>query len=352
MDKITLIPSAIVINDNIAYMFSQYVNLLYSYDLNKKETRLLSSIPEEEFFTVDLCAKMVLHSDYLVLVPLKAKKIWKYNLKTNEWHGIELKPLAPPDSLKFFQGIVYANKVMMTSCVYPSIVTLDLTSDSLEYHPEVCEYFSDYTEDKAFFRVDYVMKGNNVYLASCKTNVVVKINIDDYKCNFYEVGKKGNSYSGIAYDGKNFWLSPRKSLTIVKWDGIDGVEECNLPNGISSHIVNFLGVCVYKGNILLPGGYTDTLQLINKDFSMLECIAKKYNFFQSDCGEIRSCSLDGDVILEQSDVSVINFRCEISRSDFDEYLLLNSLNIKYPQSNYLYENKNVDLDLFCNYFVK
>ena len=94
------------------------------------------------------------------------------------------------------------------------------------------------------------------------------------------------------------------------------------------------------------------MRLINKDFSMLECIERNIIFFQNDCGEIILCSLEGDVILEQSDVSVINFRCEISKSDFDEYLLLNSLKFKYPQSNYIYENKNVDLNVFGNYFVK
>lgn len=71
----------------------------------KKEFRLLTSIPDEEFLTDYLCAKMLYHNNDLVLIPLRSKKIWRYNLKTNTWSGVYLKPLISSDGLNFSRNI-------------------------------------------------------------------------------------------------------------------------------------------------------------------------------------------------------------------------------------------------------
>ena len=347
MDKITLIPSAIVVKGHIAYMFSQYVNLLYLYDFEKKETRLLGSIPEEEFFMNDLCGKMLLYNDYIILVPLKAKKIWKYNLKTNEWHGIELRPMVSKNCFKFYQGLISGNKVVMIGCFYPSIVTLDLSSDKLEYHTEVFDFFSSCKSNDAFFRVDYAMVDRNIYLASCKTNVVAKINIDNYNCHFYEVGKKNNSYSGIAYDGENFWLSPRSSTTVVKWDGVESVYEFELSPTISSCRVNYMGIIAYQNAIIVPGYAAPTLQIVN---DKLEIIDNKYNIYQCNDNIVISGFGDGDVIFKKVDGNFVKIKCSIGRDVFNEYIR-KCLHKKIVINNNLVENRTIDLKYFIENFV-
>ena len=74
-------------------------------------------------------------------------------------------------------------------------------------------------------------------------NHVGRFNLDDYSWEWYSIGKEVYRYSGIAWDGKSFWLAPRYIGNIVKWNpDNDEYEEIVTDNR------NFLGVILTENS--------------------------------------------------------------------------------------------------------
>lgn len=241
-------------NNKIIFIAKNY-NLLCSYDLERREMEVLDSMPEEEICISRVGAKILAWKDELILSPMLADKIWRYNLNTKEWIGYPRKRIGDPSiSQDMFQAVLYDDKCFFIGSNYPAIVCLDLITDQVTYNTEPYQRLEKKKKEMkdSFFRCDYVQNGSAIYLASCLDNYVLRFQMSDGSYEWIKVGEEGNRYSGITKIGDDFWLAPRCNTNLVRWDGKSLVTEYELPEGFADHTLNFHG-CVYDGKqLILP----------------------------------------------------------------------------------------------------
>ncbi|HCL01163.1 MAG TPA: hypothetical protein DHW61_01910 [Lachnoclostridium phytofermentans] len=278
------------------FFIAKDINIICKMNIVSGEVLIVDSLPEEDLLGKRLGSKIVFYNDELFFAPMEAKKIWRYNLKNRSWKGYERKVIdnwSPRGEM--FQAICYKHKVFFVGAIYPAIIVLDLEKDELDYietpfakNKKIAEIKKD-----GYFRTDYVQIDNTIYLASCLTNEVIKFNLETYETVFIEVGAKDNCYAGIAYDGKEFYLAPRRVSPIVVWDGLKSYRELNLPNElISKDGCIFGGIVCKDGNTYLPACFQATSLIINTIDKEINNIVKKQYHFHKFIGEETYVSLD------------------------------------------------------------
>ena len=254
------------------------MNLVCSLNLETKETEIIGSIPQEYLFDYRLGAKIVSWQKKLIFIPLNADKIWIYCTRTKAWEGIELENRSEAEmSCKIFQATLYKDILYMFAYSYQSIIKIDLKDKKVTYFDEIFVYLKNKfgTSGMCYFHCDYAQKNSNIYLASCHANLVLKFDVATENYEWIEVGSKENKYSGIVWDGEYFWLVPRQSTAVVRWDGKDDVEEYDLPKEIKEMQGLFLGGVVLDNQIVFPGNKNKKTLILSKEDEMKMYFIKK-----------------------------------------------------------------------------
>lgn len=283
-DSALLIAEDCIQIDGKLLFVARDVNVIFSLDLKNGEIKLMDSIPEEDFFSNRLSAKIVRWKQQLLFVPFNAKKIWIYHQDTREWNGLLLKLVDNKDiPLKMFQAIPYQNKIFLVGSNYPAIVCVDMETEMLTYFDRVYDCLEDRRKDlgDCYVRCDYVQINDCFYMASALANKVLKFDMSNCQYLWAEVGNDTNRYSGIVWDGSNFWLAPRQNTAIVKWDGEREVAEYPLPSGFEKECIHFLGA-VYDGiQIIMPGMEgSKTIRFTEKYAEIPTVWSEQYSFYK------------------------------------------------------------------------
>ncbi|MCI8292073.1 MAG: hypothetical protein HFH53_00860 [Hespellia sp.] len=315
----------VVVNNRI-YFFSKYWNALYVVDLKTKTTELVSTMPEEKIWSRRLCAGIVYYNKKLILVPMLAKKIWVFDLESNQWLGIKRAFVTNEEVFhgEIFRAIVYQERLFLVGSNYPAIIRMDLNTYELEYLTEPYTFLRHLKiRNECYFRSDFCLNENRLLIASCVSNHVLSVNLDTFQFQWYEVGEKEFCYSGIAWDGENYWLSPRAGTPIIKWDGKDGVEYISLPETFDEKIYNFLGVQYQDEKLIFPGMLQDkTLTIDPYPSCKVHICEGQYSFYR--------CLEEGVVVFQRADglLQLKNlmrkeqhqFYCKVPYQDFCEYI--------------------------------
>lgn len=275
------------------YFFSRDWNGLYQVDYKSESMKFIGIMPEEHLLSRRLCAGIVHYHGKLILIPMTAEKIWVYNLKNGQWRGIERKYVTEKDSHKeIFRAVKYKKYLIFVGSNYPAVIRMDMDTYSLEYLTEPYNFLmSEKTSGECFFRSDWIIREGYLLAASCLNNYVLQINMDTFEHEWIEVGNRDFRYSGITWDGKFYWLSPRTGTPIVRWDGQANTEYYILPEDFDSTVYNFLGVQYNNGKLIFPGMQQDkTLVIDAESFSDMEIRREQYNFFK--------CLENGDEISQ------------------------------------------------------
>lgn len=274
------------IDDNI-YMIDRNINLLYRMNITNGDIKIASSMPEENILAPRLGSKIIHNNGNLYFAPMNAKKIWKWNISSGKWTGFERKYIRNwTDQGDMFQAIQYNNKIFFIGCLYPAIIILDLDSEKLTYLEEPYQHINPKAEEEkdACFRTDYVQIENTIYIASCVSNEVLKLNMDSYEYEFISVGESDYKYSGICFDGNKFYLSPRKTSPIVIWDGDKEYSAIELPDMYKKKADRpvFAGAVYDEGRIVLPARFWDKTIILNKEGNSITTKVedKSYSFYK------------------------------------------------------------------------
>ena len=350
--SVLLSEDCIKIGDELCCI-SKDANIIYTINLIDKNVNLLGCIPEENIYAQRLGAKIVCWNDKLIFIPLNAEKIWIWNLKSKEWINFELKKYkSNSGNLKMFQGIVFNDKLYMIGHNYPAIICLDLINNNISYIEEPFDRLHEkkrYLKD-CYFICEYVQKDQYIYIASSVENLVLKFDLDSNNFWWIEVGDEKNRYSGIAWDGENFWLAPRENTPIIKWNGKEEVTEYPLPDLFEKPKKYFLGIIFDGKQLILPGmGQPNTIIINNSNACNMEIVHGQYVCYKR---------INEDLIVSQridGEVNVINRNGEIIKcsSRIDTKQLIDFLEDKIKNGvqgvsdTIIKESKLIDLDIFC-----
>lgn len=295
------------------YFISKYMNIIFSLDTIDGKVSMVSCLPEHDAFDSRLGAKILSWRNELIFAPMKAQKIWRYNLETKRWKGYERK--AYIDETEMFEAIIYGDTAFIIGSNYPAIIRIDLVSDKMTYIDEPYRFLKEKKigMNDSYFRTSYARIGSWIFLASCLDNMVLKFDLESLEYKWLEIGSKGNCYSGISWDGEYFWLAPRKGTPLVRWNGENEITEFALPAEVDDRALNFLGVVCMGDEIILPGFTAKYSLIMNKNKGgKFEKIQGQYLFYKEmSNGKVISCSTAGElVIVQKNQVKKFTLACD------------------------------------------
>lgn len=310
-----LMEDGILVKENF-FFFSRDWNGLYMVELKSGVTQFVSTMPEEGIFAKRLCAGIIYHNNRLIMIPMMARDIWIYDLGNKQWEKVERKHTGDKEHHEeIFRAVEYNNYLFMIGSNYPYIVRMDLNNYELTYLSTPYAALAPFKrKSEAYFRCDFCCRGNRLFLASCLNNFVLCVNLDTLDYEWNEVGENGFCYSGIVWDGENYWLAPRRATPIVKWDGNDGMEYFPLSRDFEETQYSFLGVQYHGGKLIFPGmSQKKTLVINPNDQCDIEIKEEGYLFYRClDRGVVLFQNQKGLLRIEDSVRNrVHNLYCEI-----------------------------------------
>ncbi|MCR4651624.1 MAG: hypothetical protein K5662_07680 [Lachnospiraceae bacterium] len=239
------------------------------------------------------------YNEEIIVAPLESRDIWIFSTKTRQWRSIPLNKYDYCTNKTYFRNMFMCGDVIVfAGGYYPALVTLKPEKNKIEY---ITNIFSDRLDlpTDLFFRSRPIEIDNTLYFASCKDNSILKLNKSDFDYEWIPVGKEGNRYSGIAYDGHCFLLSPRKNTSIVKWDGYK-CSELEIPSYINRLNDTYSGIVETQEGFLtiaVPGNHfgsiildkNEQIHITNNKYTMYKRFDSGAYIFQTDDGKVTYC---------------------------------------------------------------
>lgn len=305
------------------YFICRDLNIFCSMDIVSGDIAIIDSLPEGSVSSWRLGAKIVNLGNYLYFAPMCADKIWRYDLTNGGWNGYERKSLDNwTENKDMFQAIVYKDKIYFIGAYYPAIIIMDTKTEEIEYVTTPYENRIKLSEERqdCWFRTDYVIKENLLYMASCVDNTILCFNMDTYDYKFIKVGDDSYTYSGIAIDGDKFYLTPRRNGPIVVWDGNNVERKIELNVSNPDNKVVFGGVISLEKKIVFFASFSNNSYELNKASYEVKKIDRQYLFYKKiDADTV--VNLDNNGILEISLLDeTYKHKVELSDSIIGQYM--------------------------------
>ena len=233
--KVTI--NTMCFQDNFAYFAEDMFNAFCKVDLETGVVDFIDRFPAE--CASHLYRGIVEVSRKLYFVSLISNKIAVYDLNKKVFlESIEVDRVYS-DSLYrklgiekgsfgfggFNGAIVFGNKVYFIPYRYPSIVCLNSETNELEYIDDFAEPLAKLVnaDDRMFIKPIRDSETSFV-VAAANANALVICDTLSNTSKVYEVGKAHYRFSSVAFDGKNYWLTPRLfNMPIVVWNKSDGI---------------------------------------------------------------------------------------------------------------------------------
>ena len=352
--KIILYAKDCVKIENKIYFISLNMNLIFSIDINDNKIELITHIPNISFLYDELMGAIDICENKLVIAPNKTNEIWIYDIDKREWNNIERDEFAHIGTGGMLQIVKYNNYMYLIGSSYPAIIKLDVSKMKAEYIKEpFIEKVKKMGELKdAFFRTHHAVRGEWLYLASCVDNTVLKFNLKTNEYKWLSIGSDDNKFSGIVYSLNDFWLSPRTTEKIIKWDGMNGIKEISLPAEYRNKSSNyFLGVCFDGESIIFPNILEANSVKINIHSNKMDKDASRYMMMkQLGDSEIISESEDGCLEYIRDGKIIFRGKLEVSFNILQEFLTRNDLKI-YNKLKVYTEGGVFALNNYINYIT-
>lgn len=279
--------------ENKYYFMAVDVNAFYSIDIKTKKIIYEGEIPNENT-NIYRAAKIMGYNRNLVFIPLNSKYVSIYNIDKKNWKQIKVQDMGKYDNDKFFSAYIYENKLFLIGACYPAIMIIDMSNYNVKYEKRMFDeriYDKEKSHD-CIIRSDIVCVKNKLYMASCVSNHIGVFNLDDYSWKWISVGKDKNRYSGIAWDGEYFWLSPRYFGSVIKWNPYN--NECKKTDIKGK---NFLGV-IYDGtNLVFPGAHNNKTVIINNKNNNIKIMEEDYIFYLNDGEDNCAMTSKGEFVI-------------------------------------------------------
>ncbi|MED1952359.1 hypothetical protein [Brevibacillus centrosporus] len=235
-------------------------NGLCQVNLHTGQVEFVSEIPNERRYSHLLYEGIVKHENKLILAPLGGKEIAEFDLIQGSFKKITRETSSAGlsvGSFQLFKNIVYKESVYFTPLSYPAILKYDLRTGENTFYTDWMDQLSPFISDskKPLFANGVCVRDNLLLMAFAQDNIVLEFNMDTNRAKFHRVGREGNKYWGMTFDGQDYWLiqnDNRNAESIVKWNYETGATEeyADFPPGFVSLENNFNEI-VYCGKYLL-----------------------------------------------------------------------------------------------------
>lgn len=258
MKKMNLKAMSCATCGNKIYFASSEFNSVYALNTDTNTVEFFDNVPDEKFTQSNLYGHIIYYSGRLFLVPLCAEKIWIYDIGKKEWSGYGFPEKLREIPYKFFGAVLHKEYIYMLGHYYPGIIRFNTNTCIIEEIDISLQQKDDSEYNGIFVGWDCVIKENWLYASITNSNQVLKLKLETHEYELIQIGKNGNKYAGIVWDGKYFWLPPRKNSSYVRWDGGKGVKEYALPKEFDKEQYYFSGAYLVGNKVVFSGfaGFT------------------------------------------------------------------------------------------------
>lgn len=249
---------ACVCVDDALYVFPDEINILCKIGITDGRIEMLGSIPGENLNTVGLVSNIQFYDGQLILVPFNAGCPWSYDLDQKAWKKIAIEHESQQN--KFLASILYHNKLYIFPFLYKYIICIDMESLEVRYLKSIYDEFRQMDiDEQCAFTASCACADNRVYLLNYHTNLILEFRLEDESYRFTFVGEKKQAYNSISWDGKAFYLIPRRGNAIVKWDGGEQITEYEVPTACQHVFDGLFSSNIIDGKLFVWGYRCDSL---------------------------------------------------------------------------------------------
>lgn len=294
-------------------------NAVFRLDKETGNIRYECSIPQSELLEERIYSKIVDCGEELCFVPVSAEDLWIYHTVTKEWRSISFLGLADKmQRTKFYQAFIHNEYLYMLGDQLPFVIRVDIHKSTWKKIPYDKENRIQY---RCYTRTGCVRLGAKVYVVSANSHHVLEFDMDSEEIIWHEVGGDSKRYSGIAYDGTQFWLSPSRNTGIAKWDGGENAQVFGMPKEFRDEDVQFDGVAVVGEQIIFPGygasTFTSTIySTVEKCPHEYEIREERFHFFHEiNSGDVVSLDTKNILKVWSPDGETREYRLEMDKEE-------------------------------------
>lgn len=215
--------------------------------------------------------KILNKGNRLYLIPYNHNAFNEYNADNGEWRSISIK-----NSVKgnFSSGCIYRDSLYMIPANNDCIVEYDMENHQCLYYEmrlrlmeNVDSMPSSADNSEPLFFNGVCQRGHLILMASARMNKVIQFNTETKEVSSYTVGKSGNNYWGMVYDGEYYWLVSNRGRAIVKWDYQTGDywEYNKFPEGYIGEDRCFYNIIFCNEQLLVFPKYSNMILKIDKN---------------------------------------------------------------------------------------
>lgn len=207
---------SIAIYDDKLYAVGRELSIVFVVDLKTNSTRILPQIPDEDSFQDRLFNGICVNSNYIVLIPYNAKKIWVYHFESNSWSPIEIRDYVSPEKEgKYVGGYLNNSIILLFGYKKNGILYVDISTGKTR------ELKNGEIDKESFWGQNYVVRGEYLYLAPLRKNTLIRLSTDDWsveKYNHLSISDgETNSNCGIVDGEEDFYIIKHHGNKIYRW---------------------------------------------------------------------------------------------------------------------------------------
>jgi hypothetical protein len=228
-------PTIIFENEEYMWLCETTFASLYLYSKTKKiveKTFYFDKTNEKQGY---LFHRAVEVNDKIYFSPLASKYIGVFDKKSNRFS------LIPFDDsftgLAFLSAFVYGDNVYFTPLNYPAFMKLNTLTLEISFINDWFEQIIDDLElSNDFLCSQGIQISEDTFaVTTARTNAVIIYNMKTNESFINKIGKKEWKYKDVCFDGKDFWLLPRRNAPIVRWN--------RETNKLTEYYSNYLSEC-------------------------------------------------------------------------------------------------------------
>jgi streptogramin lyase len=253
------------------------------FRMNKRtwKAEYMGSFPGENQAGLWLYGGVAEHGGSLYFAPVSENSIATYDPRSGRFRKIRFDApqiragLVYRDSLKFFAAESYGPWMFFVGATYPAIMGYDTETETIRYFSDWVEPLDRLVKNPAglYFLRGVTANGPLLVAASANANAVLMFDMETCVSRVYEVGSKGSDYSGICFDGNDYWLAPSCDGPIVRWNPDMGKhkEYADFPDGFAGGVPGFLNIRYSNGFVwLFPARANMALKIDVRDGKITE----------------------------------------------------------------------------------
>jgi len=242
-----------------AWVSNGSFNGICKVNVNTGVTDFITHIPSQKNDDILLYSNILKLENKILLTPLLANDIVEYDLSSGKIRNIPSKVLEKDRSVinNRFNAVRFNEYVFITPFSYQAIIRYDINTGEYKYYTNWYQNLKPYIHDldSPIFANAIMVRKNKLLMACAQNNVVMELDIENGETVIHTVGKEGNNYWSMTYDGEDYWLIQNENLnndSIVRWNFETGktTEYSDFPIGMIKQPHNF-NELIYCGEYLL-----------------------------------------------------------------------------------------------------